>query len=477
MERHLLMSQKERTRLGVMKQVKAEQLSLVAAAEFMGLSYRQAKRVWRRYQDLGDAGLVHLGRGRAGNRGKAAKTRERILARYQERYPDFGPTLAAEHLGREGLKVDHETLRRWLLAKGLWTIQRRRQKHRQWRERKACFGELVQMDGSHHDWFEGRRERAVLMVMIDDATNRTYAQFSEEETTRAAYDTFEGYARRHKLPLGLYVDRDSIYRTEREPSVAEQLAGEQPLTQFGRAMKVLGVKIELAYSPQAKGRVERRNGLLQDRLVKELRLAGISDLEKANLFLEETFLPELNRRFWVKPAQGADVHGAVPGDLAEVLSWEEERVVQRDWTVAWQGRWFQIESGHESLGLVGRAVIVRQLRDGVVQVLREGQKLKCRELGERPKRAPLPKPAPKGAPQSKPEAGHPWRQFGSGVGKEFWRGVKARARAARQPSRGLRSASASLRPPSGPGRAAKKNISVNNNPKGTVSPELKRGHF
>lgn len=327
--------------MGVMKQVKAKLITLMAAARLLSVSYRQAKRMWHRYEELGDAGLVHLGRGRSSNRGKDGKVRERILVRYQERYPDFGPTLAAEHLSREGLKVDHETLRRWLLAKGLWTLQRRRQKHRQWRERKACFGELVQMDGSHHDWFEGRRARAVLMVMIDDATNRSYAQFAEAETTRAAYDTFEGYARRHKLPLGLYVDRDSIYRTERQLSVAEQLAGEKPLTQFGRAMKQLGVQIELAYSPQAKGRVERRNGLFQDRLVKELRLAGISDLERGNRFLEEEFLPQLNRRFWVKPAQEADAHRPVPRDLAEVLSWEEERVVQGDWTVAWQGRWFQ----------------------------------------------------------------------------------------------------------------------------------------
>lgn len=460
-----------------MKQVKAKLLSLVVAAELLGLSYRQAKRVWRRYRDRGDAGLVHLGRGRCGNRGKAGKARERILARYQERYPDFGPTLAAEHLSREGLKVDHETLRRWLLAKGLWTLQRRRQKHRQWRERKACFGELVQMDGSHHDWFEGRRAKAVLMVMIDDATNRSYAQFSEEETTRAAYDTFEGYARRHKLPLGLYVDRDSIYRTERELSVAEQLAGEKPLTQFGRAMKQLGVKIELAYSPQAKGRVERRNGLLQDRLVKELRLAGISDLVRANRFLEEDFLPEINQRFWVKPAQEADAHLPVPRDLAEVLSWEEERIVQRDWTVAWEGRWFQIESGHEALCLVGRSVIVRELRNGAVQLIREKQKLKHRELAQRPKRAPRSKPLPTGTAQTKPVAGHPWRQFGLGVGQEFWRGIKARAQATRQRSRGLRSASAPLRPPSGPGSAGRKNPTTRKHRKGTFSPELKRGHF
>jgi len=477
MERHLLMSGKERTRLGVLNNVKAKSLSLVAAAALLALSYRQAKRLWRRYRAHGDAGLVHRSRGRAGNRRKDRAVRERILARYQARYPDFGPTLAAEHLGREGLKVDHDTLRRWLLAKGWWRPRRRRQKHRQWRERKACFGELVQMDGSHHDWFEGRRARAVVMVMIDDATNRTYARFSEQETTLAAFDTFAGYVRRYGMPQGLYVDRDSIYRTDREPSVAEQLAGQEPLTQFGRAMKQLGVGLDLANSPQAKGRVERRNGLLQDRLVKELRLAGISDLAGANRFLEERFLPELNRRFWVKPAQAADVHRELPRDWTDALSWEQERVVQRDWTVAWNGRWFQIEQGHEALCLAGKAVIVRELRDGSVQLVKGAQKLRWQELPGRPQRAVQPRPVQNRVAPLKPPSQHPWRQQGAAVGKEFWRGIKAAGRAARQASRPLRSASATLRPPSGAGMPATKRASKTKQTRGTLSPELNRGHF
>jgi molybdenum-dependent DNA-binding transcriptional regulator ModE len=187
MEEHLTMSQKERTRLGVMQRVKQQELSLVAAADMLRLGYRQVKRIWRRYQDLGDQGLVHRNRGRKSNRARSQEFKERVLARYEERYEGFGPTLACEHLSQDdGLEVDHETLRRWLMGAQSWTVQRRRQKHRQWRERKPCRGQLVQMDGSHHDWFEGRRERAVLMVMVDDATNRTYARFSEEETTRAA---------------------------------------------------------------------------------------------------------------------------------------------------------------------------------------------------------------------------------------------------------------------------------------------------
>lgn len=467
MEEHLRMSQKERTRLGVMQQVKAEQLTLAAAAQVMGLGYRQVKRVWRRYQQQGDKGLVHRSRGRPSNRTKPQKFKQRVLARYEQRYGDFGPTLACEHLSQEGLKVDHETLRRWLLASGAWTLQRRRQKHRSWRERKPCFGQLVQMDGSEHDWFEGRAPRAVLMVMIDDATNRTYARFAEAETTRAAYDVFEGYLRQYGLPQGLYVDRDSIYKTTRQPSIEEQLAGEPPLTQFGRAMKQLGVALDLAYSPQAKGRVERRNGLLQDRLVKELRLAGIHDLDAANAFLEGQFLPQLNRRFCVKPAQPADVHRGVPRHLKEVLSWEEERVVQQDWTVSWQGRYFQIAPRHEALCLVKKKIIVRELRDGTLQLVWGGQKLQWNELPHRPVRAVRPKP-PRASVALPPTCDHPWRRFGMGVGKEFWRGAKTRGRAAQQAARGLRSASASLRPPCVPGLPAKKSVSVETKHKGDI---------
>jgi len=481
MEEPLKMSQKERTRLGVMQQVKAEQMTLVAAAEVLRLSYRQAKRIWRRYEQRGDKGLVHQSRGRASNRAKEGSLKERILARYQARYSDFGPTLAAEHLRQEGLELDHETLRRWLLAQGLWTIRRRRQKHRQWRERKACFGQLVQMDGSHHDWFEGRAQPAVLMVMIDDATNHTYALFAQQETTRAAYDVFEGYVRRNGLPQALYVDRDSIYQTTREPTLAEQLADQQPLTQFGRAMEQLGVELDCAFSPQAKGRVERRNGVFQDRLVKEMRLAGINDLAAANRFLEEKFLPALNRRFCVPAAQPADVHRALPRHLAEVLSWEELRVVQRDWTLSWQGRYFQISPRHEGLCLVGKQVVVRELRDGTIQLVWAAQKLQFQELNQRPKPVKVAQPSTlKRAVRSKPSCEHPWRRFDSGIGQgqEFWGKVKAAGQAAQQQaSRALRSASATLRPPSGPGRLRKNTRSLNHQRKGTFSPELTKGHF
>lgn len=316
--------------------------------------------------------------------------------------------------------MDHETLRRWLLAEKKRTVRRRRQRHRQWRQRKPCLGAMVQLDGSHHDWFEGRREKCVLMVMVDDATNRVWAQFFEEETTRASYDVLEGWIRRYGLPQSLYVDRDSIYRCEGLGSIAEQIAGKEPQTQFGRAMEQLGVALILANSPQAKGRVERMNGVLQDRLVKALRLAGISDMKSAHEFLAKNYLAAHNRKFQKEPASAADAHRGVPRGLNEVLSWEAERVVQRDWTVQHAGKRYQLDKQHEAMSLAGRKVIVRELRDGTVQLERKGTKLKWREVVRREERAAAEtKTEPKAErpadprPQrreSKPAATHPWRR-------------------------------------------------------------------
>ena len=431
----LLMSGKERKRLVVLAEVKQGKLSVAAAGRLMAVCYRQAKRIWRRFKQAGDSGLVHRSRGRSGTRRKAAKLRQQVLARYQERYPDFGPTLAAEKLHEEGLVVDHETLRRWLVAKGLWSSGRKRQQHRSWRERRECFGQMVQLDGSHHDWFEGRRDKAVLMVMVDDATNRTGARFSEEETTRASYEVFAVWVRQHGVPGSLYVDRDSIYRCERVATVGEQIAGQEPRTQFGRAMEQLGVEVIMAHSPQAKGRVERRNGLLQDRLVKELRLEGISDLAAANEFLEKTFLPALNKRFTLAARSSVDAHRPRARNLDEVLSWEEARVVGKDWTVAWDGRWFQIDAAHERLSLAGRKVVVRLLRCGTVQLLYEGAKLRWKELPGRSLRVAVPPRRTGRIKLVKPGKAHPWRKDGVGPGKEFWRNEKARGTAVKRARR------------------------------------------
>lgn len=412
----LKLTVKERRRLELFTGVERGTMSLHKAAELLKLSYRQAKRAYARFSMEGAAGLGHRLRGRVSNRRGVVSRRAAILQRYQERYSDFGPTLAAEYLAKENLAVPVQTLRRWLIEDGLWEVTRLRSSHRRWRARKECFGEMVQMDGSHHDWFEGRRDWAVLMVMIDDATNRSYVRFFEEETTAAAMTTFWRYVSRHGLPRSLYVDRDSIYRITRDATVEEALAGDTPMTQFGRAMRELDIELICAHSPQAKGRVERRNGVLQDRLVKAMRLAGIATLEVANRFVEEEFQVEMDARFQVPPARQADLHRRVPRgvDLGLVLSFQEQRVVQADWTLGWRRRWFQLTESNQKLGLVGQRVTVCEQLDGKIRLRYRGRELAWEELPERPKAVAGPRPQktrPAKASKGpwKPAADHPWR--------------------------------------------------------------------
>ncbi len=421
------MSAEERRRLELMGRVKREEITLSKAGELMRISYRQAKRIWKRFLQGGDKSLVHALRGKRSVRARGEDFRREVISRYQERYGDFGPTLACEHLAREGKVLDHETLRRWLLLEGLWLRKRERKKHRQWRARKEHLGELVQMDGSHHDWFEGRGEWAVLMVMVDDATNLTHARFFEEETTEAAYGVFKSYVAKHGLPQGLYVDRDSIYQSASEPGVEEQMRGERSQTQFGRAMKELAVGLKLAYSPQAKGRVERMNGVLQDRLVKEMRLAKVSAIEAGNEFLEAGFLKNLNRAGMVEPAKGSDLHRKVPPgiNLNEVLSWEEKRHVGQDWTVRWNHKWLQITKDNPKVSLGGKKVMIRETLSGQIQLLYGGNKLKWKELPERPPRVGKAKAKPaKTEKVSQEPSRSPWRSFGIAAGKAHWRNAK-----------------------------------------------------
>lgn len=410
----LTMSRKERRRLELCGQVKRGELTLAKAAELAHLSYRQAKRVYRRYREESDRGLVHRLRGRPSNRTSHRGKREQALSVYRERYHDFGPKLATEYLAREHqLVVGVETLRRWLIQEGLWQVKRKRSVHRRWRERKEHAGEMLQMDGSHHDWFEGRRDGACLMVLIDDATNFTYARFFEAETTAASMTTFWRYVQRHGLPCSLYVDRAGIYEPTRWARMDEDLAERGPLTQFGRAMQELDVKVILARSPQAKGRVERRNGVFQDRLVKALRLSNISDLEAANRYLEETFLRALNRQFNVPPKQQADVHRGVPQGvrLAQVLSFQDSRVVQNDWTVSWRGRRFQLTAANQKLVLVRQRVLVCEQLDGRITLVYRGRELAWEEIARKKKPAGPPgQPTGLGRIGQRPAENHPWRR-------------------------------------------------------------------
>lgn len=338
-----------------------------------------------------------------------------MLALVREKYSGpigvrFGPTLAAEHLASEdGVTVHHDTLRRWMLAAGLWSRARKRSAHRARRERKAHFGELVQLDGSFHLWYETRGPRACLMNLVDDATGRTLARLGAEETIWAAVEVLRCWIEAHGVPLALYTDWKNVY--VREPNAEEQATGAVPLTQFGRMCAALGIQIIAASSPQAKGRVERNHGTHQDRLVKKLRRLGIADATAANAFLDTAYLPEHNRRFAVAPTSAEDFHRRAPSrtTLDRVFQLEETRVLSNDWVVRYDSRYFQVVR-QSAYAPARSTVTVREARDGALELRYRGRLLPWTEIA-----APIKPTAPVRPPLStaphrpaRPSADHPW---------------------------------------------------------------------
>lgn len=413
------MSGRELARVEVLGRVKAGSLALVDAATLMGVSYRQAKRLWQSFKRGGAKALRHRHAGRTSNRGTSTKTRQRALALIRQKYSGdvatrFGPTLVAEHLASEdGLMIDHETLRRWMLAAGLWSRQRKRAPYRQRRERKAHFGELVQLDGSFHLWYEARGGRRCLISMVDDATSRSEGRFSDEETIWAAAAVLRRWLEQHGVPLALYTDWKNVY--VRAATAAEQAAGEVPLTQFGRMCAALQIQIIPASSPQAKGRVERNHGTHQDRLVKKLRRLAIAADGPANAFLETTYWPQHNARFRQAPASAADFHRRCPSaaTLDRVFRLEETRTVGLDWVVRYDNRAFQLarQSGYAP---ARSTVTVCEWPDGRLAIEYRGRAMRWTEV-TRLATPPAPRPAPvvrRGLPRPpqprRPSPDHPW---------------------------------------------------------------------
>ncbi len=376
------MSWKERHRLVILGQVRDGYKSLKLAARQMQLSYRQAKRVWQKFEHYGAEGLVHRGRGKASNRRIAAARREAILSRYRERYAGFGPTLAVEKLSEEGLGVSVETLRVWLIQEQLWERHRRRSQYRRRREPRGRFGELVQLDGSHHRWFEDRGDYSCLMNMVDDATKTTLAKLEAQETTQGAMQLLWAWIARYGIPMSLYTDQKNVFVTDREPSVEEQLAGQAPLTAFGKACQKLGIEIITAYSPQAKGRVERSHGVFQDRLVKELRLRDIRGIAEANEVLQGGFVQKLNRKFAIPPRDPQDAHVPVlPGvDLRGIFCFETPHAVSNDWVVRHNNRWYQLQREARRLIHLPAKVTVADWLDGSVHILAKSKELPYTEI-------------------------------------------------------------------------------------------------
>jgi transposase len=403
------MSEEEVRRSGVMSRIEKGALKQTQAAELLGISYRQLKRLYRRYRERGPAGLVHGNAGRPSNRGKPVKLRQRAVRLIRKHYSGaagerFGPTLAAEHLAEEyGMRVDSETLRRWMLAAGLWTRERKGRQHRRRRLRKEHFGELLQLDGSFHHWLEERGPQGCLLNLVDDATGLAIASFAEEETTWAVSDLVRAWIERYGIPRAIYTDWKSVYHA---PPEREEVAPQ--LSQFGNMCQKLGIRLMAANSPQAKGRVERHHGTHQDRLVKKMRRLGIGDYAAAGQYLKQQYLPAHNARFAVKAVDPVDYHLPLNRklDLDLVFCLQYRRTVSNDGVVRFHNRLLQIEVGQ----LAARAVVnVQELRNAVLQLWHNGTMLRWHAISEAPAK-PASDPRFRRRGITSPPRSHPWKR-------------------------------------------------------------------
>ncbi len=404
----IMASQEELRRLHVIQKVLEGVIKQVAAAEMLSLSSRQVRRIVKRVKAEGDRGIIHKSRGRPSNRRIPDRVKGNVIQLCQLQYKDFGPTLASEKLlEREGIRISDETLRRWLIETGDWKKSRKKGKHRHWRERKAHCGEMVQMDGSHHRWFEGRGPGCVLMGYIDDATGKAFARFYDYEGTIPAMDSFKRYSKQYGLPMSVYLDKHSTYKSTAKPSIQDELDNVEPLSQFERALKELGVEVIHAHSPQAKGRIERLFGTLQDRLVKEMRLRGMRTLEEGNRFLAE-YLPLYNRRFSVCPKEKGTFHRPLAKglDLDTILCVRTERALRNDFTVAHNKKLYQIEDT-----IKASRVVVQDRIDGSMIITYKGRSLRFKQISARPVRENRDSVVVRKKKPYIPPADHPWRRF------------------------------------------------------------------
>ena len=336
------MSIKEAKRLGIMKEIDKKRLTLKGASQELGLSLRQTKRVRKRYREVGDHGVISLKQGMPSPRKLPLELRDKAVELVRQKYPDFGPTLACEKLERvENIKISHETLRKWLIEEGIWKCKRAKQKRvHQRRERRKRFGELIQIDGSPHAWFEKRGDKCCLLMFVDDATSRvTAARFVPVENAEGYKSVLKEHLMQHGLPRAIYSDRHSIFKINREEMMGNGL------THFGQILKDLDIELICANSPQAKGRVERKNGLFQDRLVKEMRLRNISTQQEGNEYLPE-FIEEMNHRFSIKPAEAKDGHKRLTKnrDLTRVFALKQKRKLTKNLTMQYKNEHYMIQT-------------------------------------------------------------------------------------------------------------------------------------
>jgi hypothetical protein len=425
MDEVLAMRNKDIDRLRVVRDVLEGKLTQLEAGEILDLGDRQVRRLCTQVRLRGNRGILHGLTGRPSNNQLDAELLEKALcALHDPLWHDFGPTFAQDKLlSKHGIDLSEGTLRKLMTQVGLWEVRRQGTKHRAWRERRSTVGMLVQLDGSDHDWFEGRGPRCVLLAYIDDATSRIlHAEFVKVEDTLTLMRSTKTYLERLGRPVAFYVDKDSIYKVNRQASVDEELRDDQPITQFTRAMGELGVGVICAETPQAKGRVERGFDTHQDRLVKELRLAGVNDMKAGNAFLRSAYIDDHNTRFAVKPAGPGNAHRPLLPEhrLDHILSLRTERTLFNDYTLRFQNRFFQLFE-EQPVRLSPKDKVEIEIRlDGTTHLRAKGCYLRFKPIDKRPYRSYFEAQPSQGKQRedprtkglgSKPAKDHPWRRL------------------------------------------------------------------
>ena len=384
----IIMRQRELKRLHVVHKILDKKLKQVEAAGILSLCDRQIRRLVAEVRKEGDRGVTHKLRGSSSNRALPKKLKDKVIKLYKQKYPDFGPTFANEKLFEiDKIKIADQTLRNWLIEAGTWQVTHKRRKYRRWRQRKHRFGEMTQVDGSHHDWLEGRAPKCVLMGHIDDATSKRFARFYKYEGTLPFMDSFKGYIKKYGIPQSVYIDRHTTYKSAAKPSIEDELNNREPLTQAGRALEELGVRVIYARSAPAKGRVERSFKTFQDRLIKELRLKKINTIDQANNFLEG-YLPCFNKKFSVEPIEKGNLHRPLPKglNLDRILCKKTEHTLRNDFTIVHNKQLYQVLERVNA-----KKVVVEERTNGRILIMHKEKPLKYKPVAQRPKKKEKPK--------------------------------------------------------------------------------------
>jgi len=383
-----LMSQREINRYAIIKRLINREINGTEAASLLSLSVRQTKRLKARVKIKGAAGLIHGHRSQPGNRSLPDVKRQKIIQLLCHHYPDFGPTLASEKLEENHhLDYDPKTIRTIMIKQGLWQPKKKKQsEHREWRQRKSFFGEMEQFDGSYEFWLEDRGPYCCLQVAVDDAKGEiTHGRFDSDEGVFPTFAFWQEYLRKNGKPANIYLDQFSTYKMTQK--VAQD--NHDAKTQFQRAMTELNIRLITAYSPQAKGRVERIFGTLQDRLIKEMRLRNISTIEQANLFLQNEFIPWFNQRFAKEARSKANLHQKLTKKeelkLSHIFTRQKERTVQNDFTVSYQNQWYQLTREQPVTICKQDKVMVEENQSGQIQIRLRGKYLNCQPIPKRSK--------------------------------------------------------------------------------------------